>query len=137
MKTIFQSIALLLFLTLSFSCSNNIEEDCNGCQTDTIGLSKENVQFSAESNSITLTTQGSGWWLSEIEFNGNTIDISGLHRIAYQLKIEEPEFTFERKNANEIFIQMTKNITGKERKLHVLLTHMNRGAHIGVFQAAN
>ena len=64
-----------------------------------------------------MTTHGEIWWLSDFFFDGNKIDISGLQRETYPLKIEEQYFTFERKSANEIFIQMTKNTSGKERKV--------------------
>jgi hypothetical protein len=134
MKTI-SKITLLLFISLSISCSKT-DYDCLGCQDDTIGLSKTLVQFSAENNSATITTKGGEWWLSEISFDGNKIDVSGLQREAYPLKIEEQDFTFERKNANEIFIQMTKNTSGKERKIWILLTHLNRGSHLNIKQSA-
>lgn len=135
MKTKLKSVTFLLFLTLSISCSNPLDEACIGCQDDTIGLSKNLVQFSAENNSTTITTQGSGWWLSEIEFNGSKIDISGINRFSNQFKIDESEFTFERKSANEIFIQMTKNNSKQERKLWILLVHMNYGGHLSVIQS--
>ena len=136
MKTKFNSIALLLFLTLSFSCSET-ELGCYGCQDDTIGLSKGIIQFSAENNSTTITTQGKSWWLSEITLDGKRIDISGLQRTSHQLKIEKPEFTFERKNENEIFIQMSKNTSKKERKLIVSLQHLNYFGNIYITQTAD
>jgi hypothetical protein len=135
MKTTLK-ITLLLFLSISFSC-NDIDLDCLGCQNDTIGLSKKVIQFSSESNSTTITTKGGDWWLSEINLDGKNVDLSHIQKNANQFKVETSDFIFERKNAKEIFIHMNQNLSGKEKKLGVLLTHLNYGAHLNVIQSSN
>lgn len=134
MKTKLKSVAFLLFLALSISCSSPLDEACIGCQDDTIGVSKNLVQFSAESNSITITTKGNSWWFTDIELNGNRIDYNQVNIASHQFKIEEPEFIIERKSANELFIQMNKNNSKIERKLSIDLMHMNFGTRITVIQ---
>lgn len=128
-----KSTLLLITLIITFSCSN---EPCLGCQEDTIGLSKKEVQFSSETNSIVITTKGDNWWLSEINFNGNELNLSTTDTSLKQYKIEEPEFSFERKSTNEIIIQMNENNSKEERKLRFILTHLNYNAHLNFNQSA-
>ena len=135
MKTKLKSVVLLLLLTLSFSCSNNIEGEYNCCNNNII-LPKESIQFSSESNSVTINTKGKDWLLNSINLNGKRLDISNIDFTAKQYKITESEFTLERKNANEIFIVMNKNASGKERELKVLLQYFGILGYININQLA-
>ena len=126
---------LLLFsFIIMFSCTEN---PCLGCQEDTIGLSKNEVNFSSDKNSITLTTEGKDWWLSEINYKGNELDFKPTDTSLKQYKIENPEFTFERINATEIFIQMNKNSSKKERNLRFTLSHLNYVTLLNFKQSAD
>ena len=135
MKTKFNSIAFLLFLTLSFSCSSNLEGEYNCCNNNII-LPQENIQFSSENNSVTITTKGKDWWLNSINLDGKRLDISHIDFTAKQYKITEPEFTFERKNSNDIIIVMNENNSKKERKLNILLQYHNILGYININQLA-
>lgn len=135
MKTKLKSVAFLLFLALSISCSNNIEDEYNCCNNNIL-LPKENIQFSSESNSVTINTKGKDWILNSINLNGRRLDISNIDFTTKQYKIIKSDFTFERKNANEIFIVMHKNTSGKERELKILLQYFGIHGYININQLA-
>jgi len=134
MKTALK-ITLLLLLTVNISCSKT-ELDCLGCSSDVIAFSQKNIQFNSEDNNITITSKGS-WWLNSITLDGNIIDTKGIHYASKQYKVEHQNFTFEKKNAKEIFIRLSANTTSKERKLLIEVQAGNYHDRIFVSQAAN
>ena len=136
MKTTVKLIGLLLFITLITSCTNS-KEDCLGCQNDTINLSKKLIEFDAEQNATTISTKGTNWILVEISYNNNIIDLSGINTTATSFKVENDAFIFERKKSNEIYIEMSANYTGKEKKLIAILQDKNYFGQIAVLQTVD
>ncbi len=132
-KAKFQSIVFLFFLVLSFSCTNT-EGECLICNEDPIHISKKSIQFDAELNTITITTKGTTWKLIEISYNNSIIDLSGINPQATTFKVENPNFIFERKNSKEIFIEMSANYTGNEKKLIAVLQDGDYYGQITVLQ---
>ena len=57
----------------------------------------------------------------EIYYNNFLIDLSGIDPQSKKFKIENPNFTFERKSSKDIYIEMSANYTGKEKKLIAIL----------------
>ena len=132
-KLILQIISIL-FLSL-LSCESN---NPDGKWEDNIKLSTKKVSFSAQSDSVIITTEGTSWWINGIGLNDDwSYDISGIDTIRDNFLIEEPEFTIERKNAKEIHISMTENQSVIERTLTIGLQAGNYSDGIKIIQAAN
>ncbi len=118
MKRMKQILFLILtgLLFINYSCTS-VDGKCDG---DTIKLSKNEVVFNANKNTIKITTKGTFWWISHLSFNDKYIDI---YKEATQTRdnflIKNDDFTVERKSKTEIFIEMQENKTGKKRELHI------------------
>ncbi len=109
-------IGIVIVLILNFSCSNSDTPD--GIWDDNIKLSQKEARFTAENDSIVITTEGEWWWIHNISLNGeSTYDLSGIDLSANNFIVDETEFKIERKNTTEIHIEMTKNQSGSERVL--------------------
>ena len=118
----------------AYSCSDELEGDWD----DNIKLSQKAVEFSAEPNSIIITTEGESWWIGGISINRTSnFDLSGIDIISKNFVIEEVEFRIERKDATEIHIEISENLTGAERVFYFDLQAGNYFDGIQITQSAN
>jgi hypothetical protein len=88
------------FLTL-FAC---------GGWPDNINLSVKSAKFSPDGDSITVTTKGSGWWLTDVKVDNiyyDRFDSINVHADNY--KIKQDCFVFERRDKKTIFIKLDPN----------------------------
>jgi len=98
------SIFILLILLITLILSS-----C-GPWTDNIKLSTKSAEFSANGDSIIVTTKGSGWWLSEITVDGKKFyDFDGIDVFADSYTIKQDCFTFERRDRHTLFIKLDPN----------------------------
>lgn len=135
-RTKLKIIGFLLVLTSTISCSES--DQPIGKWDDNIKLSQKEVQLSVDNDSMVITTEGSWWWIDGIYLNGSSsFDRNEIDTTAENFIIDEIEYRIERKNATEIYIEMTKNETGIERKLMIALQAGNYFDSITVFQSSN
>ena len=128
--TIFIFIACMLQ-----SC--NDEEKLIGLWDDIIKLSEKEVAISAESNSLVITTEGTGWWINEIGLDDDwSYDIDGIDT-TQDFLIEENDFIIERINTNEIHISMTENHSDLNRILSITLQAGNYSDRVRIIQSRN
>ncbi|MGB6152643.1 MAG: hypothetical protein WBG48_11680 [Pricia sp.] len=125
-KTTVLAITVLLIV---YSCST---DDGNkdyilGCSNDNIiELSKKDVEFNSEKDSVVITTGSDIWWLSEVQLEGSPQkDLAKVNVTAPNFIVEDSVFTVERRNSNEVHIAMSENKTDENRKLIVLLQQAN------------
>lgn len=125
-KTTVLAITVLLIV---YSCST---DDGNkgyilGCGNDNIiELSKKEVEFNSEKDSVVITTGSDIWWLSEVQLEGSPQkDLAKVDVMAPSFIVEDSVFTVERRNGNEVHIAMSENKTDENRKLIVLLQQAN------------
>lgn len=111
-----KKLLLLLSLFIIISCSKD-QDSPIGIWDDNIKLSQKEVEFDANENTITLTTEGEWWWIDELRFNGMNINLEDLDTTTDNFVIEDNEFRIERKNATEIHISMNENLGNTEREL--------------------
>lgn len=111
-------IALCMPVVLAFilfSCSEK-----EGDWDDNIKLSKKSVEFSAAGDSVTVTTIGNWWWVTDVSLNGTYFygfqEITGE---AETYKIEQNGFVVERRNKNTLFIKLDEN-TGNTKRVMVV-----------------
>ncbi|WP_163322016.1 hypothetical protein [Draconibacterium mangrovi] len=129
-----KKLLLLLSLIAILSCSKDTPI---GLWDDNIKLSQKEVEFDAKENTIVITTEGEWWWIDALKLNGSNINIDDMVTTADNFVIEEPEFKIERKNATEIHISMSENLSDNER---VLIIGLEAGAYfdgIRVTQSAH
>ncbi|WP_066224658.1 hypothetical protein [Formosa haliotis] len=130
-----KSLSIFLFLITFFSCSEKDRPD--GDWDDNIKLSQKKVPFSADRDSIVITTKGEWWWINEVMLNGNAeLDRQDVNTADKQFILESSEFMIERKNATELQITMTANPTDTERVLFIGLQAGNYFDSIILTQAA-
>ena len=63
-----------------------------------IKLSQKTIHFDSSADTAIVTTESSGWWLNNIDFNGKAVDIGDVKATAQEFVVEKPEFTVARKN---------------------------------------
>ncbi|MDX8338745.1 hypothetical protein SLH46_06105 [Draconibacterium sp. IB214405] len=128
---------LLLLFSLFTIISCNDKESPIGIWEDNIKLSQKEVEFDANENSVTITTEGEWWWITDVRFNGTYINLEDQDTNSDDFIIEETEFKIERKNATEIYITMSENTGDTERELGIELEAGDYFDHIKVTQSAN
>lgn len=131
-KTYTIGLLILLFIGVT-SCKD--EED--GKWNDNIELSQKEVNFTTEENQIVITTQGTGWWISEVTLDGNVQEDISIDTTADNFIINTDEFSIERKNATDIYISMQSNLTETDRVLIIGLQDGNYFDGIKITQLAN
>ncbi|SDC30076.1 hypothetical protein [Pedobacter soli] len=109
---------LLLTATLFFTISCNKGKEI-GKWDDNIKLSQKTASFSSNSNSITVTTETTGWWLDGITFNKANVDLKSIERTAQNFVVVQPDFKVERKDGNKMIITLNQNTTNADRLLSI------------------
>jgi hypothetical protein len=98
------SIFILFFLSITL-----ILPSCGGWR-DNIKLSTKTAQFSANGDSILITTKGDSWWLTGITVDNNRFDnFDGINVHADSYVVKQDCFIFQRRNANTLFIKLEPN----------------------------
>lgn len=128
---------MFLLILLNISCSYKDDRE-DGDWDDHIKLSEKEVQFDSLENSVTINTEGSGWWISGIFFKeGETFDFSTVDTTSKSFTITESDFIVERLNEKELFIKLFENTTGSERIFTVGLQAGNYFDGITITQSAD
>jgi hypothetical protein len=132
--------AMILFVTIFIFISCSDKEDPIGQWDDNIKLSTKNVDFAVNTDSVTISTEGSWWWIDGISFEDSTYfyyqreDIN-LESDSYLIK--ENDFVVERRDKNTLFVKIFENNTGKERTLTITLEAGDYFDRVYINQAAN
>lgn len=98
----------ILFIILVLSVTL-IPVSC-GRWSDNIKLSAKSAEFSAEGDSVIITTEGVHWWLSEIRVDSKNFygfEGTDVHADCYTVK--QDCFTFERRDRSTLFIKLDAN----------------------------
>lgn len=122
MKWCFKNALLFLFgIVFLVSCSsdNVVPEPPIGKWDDNIVLSQKSAILSSNTNSVTITTKYSWWWLGGISIDNKAIDLTGINTLSENFLVTSTDFQVERKNGKTIIITMNQNTTGSERVLLV------------------
>jgi hypothetical protein len=118
MKRIWFLFSLVCLLMIIHSC-NLIEY---GRWKDNIHLSAKSAEFSSAGDSVTITTEGTGWWVSSVSVDGvNYFDFQGIDREADHYTIKQDCFVVERRDKNTLFIKVDANPTNVKRIINVVL----------------
>ena len=104
----------LIFILLVFSITL-ILSSCGGWR-DNIKLSTKSAEFSANGDSILITTKGNSWWLTEITVDYNKFyNFDGIDVHADSYVVKQDCFVFQRRDKNTIFIKLEPNSNSFKR----------------------
>jgi hypothetical protein len=134
------SKASLFILTVFILASCTKEEKPIGIWDDIIQLSTKSAEFSANKDSVIITTGGDWWWINDISFEDSIYSYYNRKDVNMQSEsysINEEYFRIERRNKNTLFIEIDKNDTGKERLMSITLEAGDYFDYVKVKQKAN
>lgn len=110
-------VTLIIVFTVSFfSCT----EEKDGDWDDNIKLSAKAVNFNASSDSVTITTEGSWWWITDVSVNGDYYGgTEDIYLDSAQYTIDHDCFVVERRDKNTLFIRLEANPLSVQRTIVV------------------
>ena len=89
---------------------------------DNIKLSTKSVNFSAATDSVTIKTKGSWWWISDIAVDTqHYYGFAGVDVQAESYSIKRDCFVVERRDKNTLFIRVDANPLNVKRIIRVEL----------------
>jgi len=115
-----KSFGLFSLLFLMVSCGNSAD-DLDGKWKDNIKLSQKEVNFSAESNTVDVITEGSKWWIGEIFLDNKNYDLSDVNTQAANFVISKEDFSISRIDSKKLHIEVFANDTRDDRVLKIFL----------------
>ena len=111
------SLFVVLCVTL-YSCSDTERKD--GDWDDNIKLSAKAVEFTAAADSITITTGGSWWWVTDISVNGEyDFDLEGIDLESDHYTIKGSCYLVERRDKQTLFVKVDENPLDVDRVIRV------------------
>lgn len=138
MKKLSKLISLLTLILIISSCTNTEKEKPIGKWDDIIKLSTKNVEFDANQNSVTITTEGDWWWVVEVSVNGEEYGIPDDIKLESESYIIEQDcFMVEKKDKNTLYIEIDENLSNTERTIIVTLEAGNYFDNVIIKQSAN
>jgi len=106
MKRVLYFTLLIVFIITLLSCSDKKEGDWD----DNIKLSARAVELTALSDSVTITTGGSWWWITDVSVNSDYIyGFKDINQEADSYTIKQDCFVVERRNKHTLFIKVEEN----------------------------
>jgi len=125
-------IAIVIFF---YSCSD--KKDLIGKWDDNIKLSVKAVEFGANTDSVTITTEGDFWWVTNVTVN------SERYHIFDSIDIESDNYSFkhdcfvvERQDKNTLFVKIDENQLSTPRIVTVGLEAGDYFDRVTITQAA-
>jgi hypothetical protein len=113
------SIKTVFFFALFFiSCSN----EPIGLWDDNIRLSVKNAAFSADGDSLTIKTVGSGWWIKDIEMKKQAvwfINPASTDSMHYSINLDS--IFVEHSDNTTLVVKADKNKFKAERQIDIIL----------------
>ena len=127
---------ILYTVLLTFVFFASCKKGTDGHWDDNIKLSTKAVAFNSSLSSATITTESTSWWLNQISFNGNNVDLGDLDKVSKNFIVTEPDFTVERKeDGKKIVVTMNPNTSNAERTLLISMQSGDYFDGINVKQA--
>lgn len=131
---------ILLMTIVGLSACSHREEQLIGIWDDIIKLSTKDVDLTAKTDSVTITTEGNWWWINSISFEDSTYSYYNREDIDLEsdsYSIKEDCFIVERRDKNTLFIKLYKNSTNKKRGMSITLEAGDYFDYINITQAAD
>jgi hypothetical protein len=108
MKRILHFTLMIVLIMSLCSCSEKEKRD--GDWEDIIKLSAKTIEFSAFSDSVIITTGGSGWWITGVTVNNDYFsEFKDINFEADSYTIKRDCFVIERRDKHTLFIKAEEN----------------------------
>ena len=108
---------IVLFVTC-YSCSDTERKE--GDWDDNIKLSVKTVELTAAADSVTITTGGSWWWVTDIAVNGDyDYDFEGIDLESDHYAIKGACYLVERRDKHTLFVKVDENLLDVDRVIRV------------------
>lgn len=105
---------IITVLTIN-SCERII---IDGKWNDNIKLSAKEIVLSKNQQSLTIKTESTNWWISDIIYKDNIVDLNGIEKTAKNFILNKADFQIERKDDGKtISITMNENNSNSDRIL--------------------
>lgn len=136
MKIFFRINLVLACVLALYSCSERRALD--GDWDDCIHLSVKSVEFSSLADSVTITTGGSWWWITDVTVNDNNFfGFTDVNPEADSYVIKQDCFIVERRNKNTLVIKVEANPLNEQRIISVGLEAGDYFDRVIITQRAN
>ena len=117
------------------SCSD--KEEPIGTSDDNIKLSRKSAIFTSKTDSVTIQTQGTRWWINHIVYADSVYFPATPYNLPFKLtSINTNSFAVEHREKNSLFIKMNENRTGIERELKIIVQDGNYFDYVRITQGA-
>jgi hypothetical protein len=108
----------LTVITLIFTSCKETKKD--GDWDDIIQLSKKSAEFNAIGDSVSITTGGDWWWITDISVNGTYYsDFSNVDMESESYTITQDCYSVQRRDKNTLFIKIDSNPLNTNRIITV------------------
>ncbi len=90
----------------------------DGKWNNNIKLSAKEIVLSKNQQSLTIKTESTNWWISDIIYKDNIVDLNGIEKTAKNFILNKADFQIERKDDGKtISITMNENNSNSDRIL--------------------
>ena len=135
MKRISCFICLITIVIIFYSCSD--KKDLMGKWHDNIKLSTKAVEFGANTDSVTITTKGDSWWVTDVTVNNERFNVfESINTGSEKYSIKKDCFVVERRDKNTLFIKADENPNNVKRIIKVELEAGDYFDGVTITQAA-
>ena len=131
---------LMIFIFGVILLASCQEDEPIGMWDDIIKLSTKSAAFTAQTDSITITTEGNWWWIENITFKDSIYTYYGREDINLESNsyaIIEEDFVVERRDENTLFVKMNENKTSEEQTMRITLEAGDYFDYVTITQAGN
>jgi len=108
---------IIMFLVSAMLLTSCIIRE--GAWKDNIKLSDRSVEFSAQADSVIITTKGEWWWVCSISVDSNFFSGFTINPDSENYKIEQDCFVVERRDKHTLFIRLDENPVNAVRIVRV------------------
>jgi len=130
-------IVIFFGLLILSSCS---DKKMDGIWDDNIKLSTKNVELTSRIDSVTITTEGYGWWIGAVSFEDSTYACNSNKDIMLNLdscSIIKEQFLIQKRNKKTLFVKLNENNTGKDRLMKIAFESGDYFDHVTITQTGN
>lgn len=128
---------IVMMSYLLASCSDEGDKPI-GKWDDNIKLSTKKVDFKAQTDSVTIKTEGDWWWINGITFADSTYwyyNRKDINMESTSYSIKENDFLIERRDKKTLFVKINENTTGAVRKMGIKFEAGNYFDYVNIIQS--
>ncbi|MDH6356104.1 hypothetical protein M2132_002467 [Dysgonomonas sp. PH5-45] len=110
-------IALFVLVFAGIASCEDIQTETN--TDETINLSNNNIELSAKSDSITITSEGAYWWIDHVLSNNEYFapKLTDIKNSEYH--VDGDWFSVKKEGMRTLTIKVKKNTTPYNRKMRI------------------